>query len=284
VVETPSPVTVEELRKLSKKALRVRANEQLALVDTANADSRDLHIHNADLFVRELERRRDYWSWVSLRDLILEIIVIGLIGWEIGLSYQQEKQQSANFSDQQRVLGTMDTSASKTATAMTTLQAEQTKLVTAQQQSLATLRDTLKSITSMNTLLNQQVKMAYDVVPFIMFNGTEKRIEITNTGKTAISARGVKYESEPAWKFPENGFIVPGSMNYLPTEQLYSRAETEVPKGSGREVNIQIYFESADGKQYIAHVVLHEKWDKDKMIILTTTTSTSLEPWPSGIK
>jgi hypothetical protein len=209
MAETPSPVTVEEIRKLSKKALRVRANGQLALVDTADADSRDLHIHKADLFVRELERRRDYWSWVSLRDLILEIIVIDLIGWEIVLSYRGDQQQSTNFTEQQRVLGRMDASASKTAAAMTTLQAEQTKLVTAQQQSLATLRDTLKSITSMNTLLNQQVKMAYDVVPLILFNETEKRIDITNMGKTAISGRGVKYENEPVWKFPENGSSYP---------------------------------------------------------------------------
>ena len=56
--------------------------------------------------------------WIPIRDLALEIAVIVLIGWEIRLSYQQETQQSKNFTTQQGVLTTMNTSTGETASAM----------------------------------------------------------------------------------------------------------------------------------------------------------------------
>jgi hypothetical protein len=43
--------------------------------------------------MRELEHRRD--SLVSIRDFLLEIAVIALIGWEIHMSYRAEHLQSS---------------------------------------------------------------------------------------------------------------------------------------------------------------------------------------------
>ena len=68
--------------------------------------------------VREFKDR-----WVSGRDLVLEIVVIALIGWEIHMGYRQETQQSKNFADQQRVLTNLGDSSKATADILTSLKA-----------------------------------------------------------------------------------------------------------------------------------------------------------------
>jgi hypothetical protein len=66
--------------------------------------------------------------WIPLRDFVLEIAVIGLIGWEIFVGYQQEKQQSKNFKTQQEnfkaqqeILTNLNTSSKATADTLTAL-------------------------------------------------------------------------------------------------------------------------------------------------------------------
>jgi len=112
---------IESVRKLSHKELRNKANQSLAALESSAPQERDLLSYKADIYVRELDRRRDYWSWVSTRDLILEIIVIGLIGWEIIMGYQQEKMQSKNFADQQVVLKNLKDTSKDTADTLASL-------------------------------------------------------------------------------------------------------------------------------------------------------------------
>jgi hypothetical protein len=68
------------------------------------------------LSIREYRER-----WTPLRDLILEIAVIGLIGWEIHLGYQQERQQSNNFDTQQGILKNLNDSSKATADTLASL-------------------------------------------------------------------------------------------------------------------------------------------------------------------
>jgi hypothetical protein len=49
----------------------------------------------AEFYTRELERRAD--SRTSIRDLLLEIIVIGMIGWEIWMGYGADAFTKAEF-------------------------------------------------------------------------------------------------------------------------------------------------------------------------------------------
>src|SRR5579859_5054845 len=53
--------------------------------------------------------------WVPLRDLVLEIFVIVLIGIEIGFSWQAERQQAKDFTDEQRLLTDLSTNTKTTA-------------------------------------------------------------------------------------------------------------------------------------------------------------------------
>jgi hypothetical protein len=70
-------------------------------------------LQEAQFYTQELERRRD--SWTSLRDLLLEIAVIGLIGWEIWMGYRAEDLQKQNFKEEKAVLENLRDSSGETA-------------------------------------------------------------------------------------------------------------------------------------------------------------------------
>jgi hypothetical protein len=113
------PIRVEALEQLSKKELQKRANEYFAQLETCGHEQEPAVLAKAQFYLRQLEHRWD--SRVSIRDLILEIIVILLIGGEIYMSIRQEGQQRTNFNDQQTVLKNMLTSSQKTAETLTAL-------------------------------------------------------------------------------------------------------------------------------------------------------------------
>src|SRR5580700_3421997 len=91
---------LDELEKLSKKDLRKRINKLFEEADYPGVE-RSSRYSQAQFCMRELEHRRD--SFTSIRDLILEIAVIGLIGWEIHMSYRAERLQTTNFGDEKKV-------------------------------------------------------------------------------------------------------------------------------------------------------------------------------------
>jgi len=84
------------------------------LRDDARRHARDWLTERADI-----QARRD--RWIPLRDFILEIVVIGLIGWEIHVGYQQERQQSDNFDKQQTILKNLNESSKATADTLVSL-------------------------------------------------------------------------------------------------------------------------------------------------------------------
>jgi hypothetical protein len=114
-----TPLSVEELEKLSKKELRKRANEFFYMLDNCGHEQEPAVLAKAQFYLRQLEHRWD--SWVSTRDLILELVVIALIGGEIYMGVRQERQQTQNFNAQQVVLQNMQTSSRATADTLTSL-------------------------------------------------------------------------------------------------------------------------------------------------------------------
>jgi hypothetical protein len=90
-------------------------------------DLRDIYIsefakrHARDWLTEVADLREFKDRWVSGRDLFLELVVIALIGWEIFMGYQQERMQSKNFIDQQRILKDMEESSKATAGTLASL-------------------------------------------------------------------------------------------------------------------------------------------------------------------
>ena len=176
---------IESIRKLSKNDLRARINELLAALEAANPEERELISYKADFYIRELDRKRDYWSWVSTRDLILEIVVIALIGWEIFLSIRAEHQQSDNFDAQQKVLKDMQTSTKDTATTLGLLK------TTTETMSRGVERNAEAAEASSNTakkslVLSERAYVSASATPSELKTGEHFTITTTfqNSGKT----------------------------------------------------------------------------------------------------
>lgn len=95
--------------------------------------------------------------WIPIRDFVLEIVVISLIGWEIHLSAAQETQQSHNFGEQQRILGTMNGNTADTAQAMKDAAVSLKALSDDQKTANGNVQLTLDQTKSMATALKQQL-------------------------------------------------------------------------------------------------------------------------------
>ena len=95
-------MNLKQIEKLKKKELSQRVDDAFQKAEEKGPG----YWAEAEFYMRELEHRRD--SRVSLRDLLLEIAVIGLIGWEILMGYRAEDLQKQNFKDEKAVIGIAD--------------------------------------------------------------------------------------------------------------------------------------------------------------------------------
>jgi len=79
-------------------------------------------LHARD-WLTETTNIQDYRErWIPFRDLILEVLVVGLIGWELVLGVQQEKQQAKNFKDEREFLTALSQNTKTTADELVNLQ------------------------------------------------------------------------------------------------------------------------------------------------------------------
>ena len=204
---------VEEFRNLSDDQLREKANECLANVD----DLRYAALHaakllQAQLYMNEINTRNDEKiaerdEKMAGRSYKLEIWVIILIGLElliglggiaigcregnqqVGVLQEMKKSTAATatlLQGQSSVLNTMNASASATATAMDKLQKAQDASLTAQRNSLVTLRNTLKSIGRMNDALDQELNLAFAVAINVTVDNATKHMTLANLAKTSV--------------------------------------------------------------------------------------------------
>jgi hypothetical protein len=322
LVPPPPPISIEEVERLSKPELRFRVNQWFDHLRTCSVDLRAGVVAQAEFYMRELERRenaeiaaRDYTmamedrntsAGIAARDLALaershkmEWSVIGLIGLEIiialvGLGYgihegnEQQKvweQMGKNTQDAARILSSqggilsnMNANTHDTVDAVGKLQGVQNN-------SLAAQKDTLSSIGRMNKQLQQQLDLAFTVNVAVTAEQAAKRIIITNLTKTAIYVWGVKYGDEPPLRFTDERFVAPGVGQFFTVEKVFDDPLRTIPKGSSsRQVTLDFYFLSADGKPWVAKGFLTEVWEGDAMKIYPNTTSVTQEAWPADVR
>jgi hypothetical protein len=91
--------------------------------DLKAINASEIRRQDARDWLTERNSLREYRErWIPLRDFILEILVVALIGWEIVLGVRQEKHQAENFDQQQKVLTSMQKSSEGTAKTLTALE------------------------------------------------------------------------------------------------------------------------------------------------------------------
>lgn len=286
---------VRELDSKTNDELRQLADESFARMEDRGAEEATTHLLTAQFYVSVLNSRRD--DRVARRDLILEIVVIGLIALEIVFGLYEGNQQARILGDmkistaatakalqgQGLILSKMNDNSLATVAAFQKLQASQEASVLAQKQNLATSRDTLKSIGRMNSALEQQLNLAFAVSVIISADNDTKRLIIQNLSKTAVYIWGAKYDSEPPVQFVDERFIPPGGIYSFFEDLIFNSATDLVPKGTQRDVPLDLYVESADAKQYVVHGFLTEKWEGDAMKLYSTITAVKIENWPATI-
>jgi hypothetical protein len=128
-------INLANIDKLSKKELKLAIEGCFEHAPDASPTDRLAILQEAEFYTKELDRRSD--SWVSIRDLILEIIVIGLIGWEIHMGYRQAADEATEFAQQQKIFQNLETSSQATADTLTALKTTMQAMNTGIQTDLA---------------------------------------------------------------------------------------------------------------------------------------------------
>jgi hypothetical protein len=249
---------VEEIEKLSRRELRAKANACLEMSELHVGPSK---LIEAQFYMRELEHRAD--SWVSIRDLSLEIVVILLIGWEIHMGYRQESQQTEAFASQQTIWKNMETSSSATA------------------DSLVAVKGTMEA---MNTALQKQLALFYDVSITAVFDQEKKGLTFINNGRTNISIWGFKIGEDAPSIEKEGRTIAPGAAYKVDGAAMYDSIIARFPRPMDGLIPFEVYAKNERGEEFIAHDYLGLHWVKDVGLLNTQTTSITPEHWSSAMK
>jgi hypothetical protein len=146
---------LEELEVLKKKELRSRINACFETAETPGYERGPLY-SQAEFYMRELEHRRD--SWVSIRDFVLETVVIILIGLELWFGAYEGNKQRAILNDLQE---------SSAATVSM----------------LASLQTTTEQ---MNAAAQNQLSLNYEVSLGLVVDAFNSDLQIINSGRTSL--------------------------------------------------------------------------------------------------
>lgn len=120
-------MTFEEFEKADKRVLRARIKACFEDAQEGgryhNTDRVPERLLEAQFYMQELDRRYD--SWIAWRDLVLEVVVIALIGWEIHLAIQQGHDEDVLMGKQNAILTNLESSTQATAAQLKEQLAEQ---------------------------------------------------------------------------------------------------------------------------------------------------------------
>jgi hypothetical protein len=243
---------LKEIEKLKKKELRQRADEAFEKADEKGPG----YLAEAQFYIRELEHRRD--SFTSIRDLILEIIVIALIGWEIHMSYRGERLESQNFEKEQAVFSNLQASSAATARTLESLQ---------------------KTTEEMNKNIQTEVGLNYDVAVEVTFDNQVKHVNMSNKGRTNVYVWGDKLDRQKAVLDTKGRMIAPGGYYYIIADTFYEELSKKMPNGSDRLVPFAVFLKNENGDEFIVDCQFFASWITGPLTIHTQTTSVRRAKW-----
>ncbi|HXP67886.1 MAG TPA: hypothetical protein VOA88_01265 [Candidatus Dormibacteraeota bacterium] len=161
---------VEDFEGASKKQLVQKANEFFSKLDDAGHEQRPAILTEAQFYLQERDRRHD--SWISLRDLILELVIIVLIGLELWSARTEGRiledinkstgATAATMSKQFEVLDRMNASTGQTVKAIANLQDAQDRSLKSLDSSLAITRRMESAISTQLTVLKSEQQARID--------------------------------------------------------------------------------------------------------------------------
>jgi hypothetical protein len=246
---------LEEVEKLSKKQLRVMINRSFELADEPGQDRGPLY-EKAAFYMRELEHRRD--SWVSIRDFILEVVVIALIGWEIWIGYRAEHQQQTNFEEQKQVFDNLEKSSGATAGS----------LIAAQQ-----------VLQNMNVAMQKQLGLFYDVSINMVIDENKKDMVFINNGRTNISIWGIRAKGELPVTIKEGRVITPGGGYQMDVTADFDLITKRFLKPADGGLEFELYVKNERGEEFVQYGFLGIHWQNDVRQMVIQTRGIEPERW-----
>jgi hypothetical protein len=219
----------------------------------------------AQFYIQERDRRHD--SRIGLRDLILELVIIALIGWEV---HEGNKQFD--------LLKKMNDN-----TAATTAATGQ--LRQAQLDSLATLKDSLQAMNEVNKSVQDELDVNYQLDPEIVFDRTSRIVNIGNNGRTKLLLWGGRVGNAPISTALENEprIVTPGGHYHILDDPIFDQLE-KTPRGTSSKSAFEIFLANAVGRKFISRGYVIAVWQGDALQINTQTVSIRQENWSALTK
>jgi len=218
-------------------------------------------LQEAQFYTQELERRRD--SFTSVRDLLLELVVIALIGWEIHMSYRGERLESQNFEKEQGVFANLQASSAATA---------------------GTLQSLEKTTEEMNKNIETEVALNYDVAVEVTFDNQVKHVNISNKGRTNVYVWGDKLDQQNPVLEKKGKMIAPGGYYYIIADTFYQELAKKLPHDSQRTVPFKVFLRNENGDEFIVECQFFADWNTGPLAIRTQTTSIRRAKWKTESK
>lgn len=249
---------LKEIEKLKKKELRQRVDEAFEKSDEKGPG----YLAEAQFYMRELEHRRD--SWVSIRDFVLEIVVIVLIGAEIYMSIRAERLQRTNFADEKVVFGNLQKSSGATV------------------DSLLSAKDILAE---MKLSAEKQLELYYEVQLNPVYFEASKKLTLINDGHTRIELWGTRITNDPKvgmLRYPNAHFIAPGGGTVeFALDDAWEQMSQGLPKGQERPMDLVLLLKNEKGERFTLIGELIASWKGDALIF-KSQVHRLVPGWTSG--
>jgi hypothetical protein len=247
---------VEEPSRLSRKELRAKIRKCLEMVSVPGAD-RGSFLAQAQIYIQELDHRSDYW--VSLRDLILEVIVIALILWEIHMGYRQQTHEDQAFETQKTIWTSMQTSSDATA------------------KSLVSVKDVLGE---MKISLNKQVQLYYDVQTNVIYNEASKKLVLINSGRGNITvwSQSLGEVGTPMTAYKKPVLVAPNNTLESQLEDFIKQLIDSLPKGQTHAYRFTYFVKNERQESFTISGDLTAMWHGDA-VIFTSLPGSTLPGW-----
>ena len=178
----------------------------------------DVQKRTRDWLTERADIREFRDKWVSARDLILEIVVIVLIGWELVVARRSDRMQDKNFTKQQNILQNLADSSRDTASILGALKSTTETM----NQNIVTLQGPVErnakaaEATSSTASKSLDISTRAYLSSAVVMEGTPTvgqkwrfSVSTTNTGKTAaVEVVSAVFQALATYRAPNENSVL----------------------------------------------------------------------------
>jgi hypothetical protein len=271
-------VTLPELRAMDEDQIVLTVNELLVPTPIPNAHLDAGAIAAAQFYMAELDRRerrkaddeRDatetnrwrvdlrYERWIVILIVAEIILAIGLAVWGDRRQTEDIQKQLKAFGETQKVLSHLQDSSQATADTM----------------------KELKSATEgMNTALQKQLMLFYEVSVNVIIDPTTKEIWLINNGRTNVVIWGTKFGEGAAYITKDGRTVAPAASIRFSGMDIYNALIARSPKPQVGFAPFELYIKNEKQEQFIESGDIGIHWEGDNAKVFAQTNSVIPSHW-----